>query len=348
MTANAPSALPPLRLLFWETTRRCNLACQHCRRDPHAPTDDELTTEQMQAVVNDLPSLGRPIVVLSGGEPLLREDWPRLARQARELNLPIALATNGTLIDEPTADRIARAAFHRVAISLDGADPAGHDTIRGQQGAFDAACRGARRLRERDVRLQVNTTLTTHNADRLDDIARTAEMLGAEALHLFLLVPVGCGLSIADSHQLSARRAEDVLGWVCDRADGDGAMEIKATCAPHVVRIAAERGARVRGGGCLAGRSVAFLSSTGEVRPCGYLPLSAGSVRSAPFSTIWSDAPLLARLRADDVLRGSCGACPHTADCRGCRARALAATGDLFAPDPACLRAGDPSPLRAE
>jgi radical SAM protein with 4Fe4S-binding SPASM domain len=286
-------------------------------------------------------------VVLSGGEPLLRSDWPQLVGRARERDLPTALATNGTLIDDARARRIAQAGFHRVSISLDGADPATHDEVRGQAGAFDAACQGARRLARHQVPLQINTTVTALNANQLDAVARLAGQLGAEALHLFLLVPVGCGLDIAADHQLPPARVEDVLAWVCDRA-GAGAMEIKATCAPHVVRIAAERGAKIRGGGCLAGRSVAFLSSTGDVRPCGYLPLSAGSVRSRPLSRIWSSSPLLDRLRSDGALAGSCGACPHAVGCRGCRARALASTGELFAPDPACLRAAGPSTDAAE
>ena len=347
MTAHPQAPRPPgdgpaLRLLFWESTARCNLACIHCRRldaDGEGPSD--LTTDEFRGVLDSAAALGRPIIVFSGGEPLMRDDWEALAAHAAALSLPTALATNGTLIDSGLAGRIRRAGFRRVSVSLDGADAGTHDEFRGVDGAFVMALAGLDELRKVGQAVQINCTIAAHNADQLDEFHELARTLGAEALHLFLLVPVGCGVQIADSHQLPPERYEQVLEWVCDRQaappDAGAPLELKATCAPHYYRIAAGRGlAPKRSRGCLGGVSVAFVSHAGDVFPCGYLPVVCGSVRRTPLADIWRGSPVFADLRDYDRLKGKCGECEFRGICGGCRARAYAATGDYLAAEPAC------------
>jgi AdoMet-dependent heme synthase len=325
---------PPLRLLFWESTARCNLACAHCRRTETAGRD-ELSTAEVRAVLESAATLGRPIVVLSGGEPLMRDDWEELARCAAGLNLPVALATNGTLIDEAVSRRIAAAGFARVSVSLDGPDAATHDAFRGQAGAFARALDGIAALRRAGVAVQINATVARHNAERLDEMYELAKSLGASALHLFLLVPVGCGVQLAETHQLPPAQYERVLNWLADRQAGGG-LELKATCAPHYHRVASRRGLSVRGRGCLCGISVAFVGCRGGVFPCGYLPVSCGSVRQSSLAEIWRTSQVFAKLRDDGLLGGKCGACDYRSVCGGCRARAYAATGDYLAEEPQC------------
>ncbi len=338
--ANGELAGPPLRMLFWESTTRCNLSCVHCRRTDASETASrrELTTDEFRKVLESAVVLGAPLVVFSGGEPLLRDDWYELARYAHSLGLSTALASNATLIDTPVAARIASAAFHRVSVSLDGVNAETHDEFRGVSGSFDRALSGITALRDAGVPLQINSTITTHNADQLDALHESARSQGAVALHLFLLVPVGCGAQIGQSHQLSPREYEQVLNWVCDR-QRDSSLEIRATCAPHYYRIAAQRGdVTPRGSrGCLAGISVIFVSHDGEVFPCGYLPVTCGSVRKQSLEEIWSNSAVLHELRDWERLGGRCGRCEYKTTCGGCRARAYAATADYLASDPTCV-----------
>jgi radical SAM protein with 4Fe4S-binding SPASM domain len=296
----------------------------------------DLTTAEIRSAMDSIRTLGRPIFVFSGGEPLLREDWRELAEHAAAIDLPAALATNGTLVDDSLAGQIAAAGLRRVSVSLDGANAETHDAFRGQRGAFDAARSGARRIRQAGVPIQINATIAAHNDDQLDALGELAEQLEAVALHLFLLVPVGCGAQIGPSHQLSPGRYERVLEWIADQ-QGRRSMEIRATCGPHYYRVAARRGLDVgRGKGCLCGQSVAFISHRGRVYPCGYLPVDCGSVVETPFADIWRTSETFAALRDPDRLGGKCGRCEYRTICGGCRARAFAATGDFLAEEPTC------------
>lgn len=336
MNASTPK---PLRLLFWESTCRCNLACHHCRRLEIAEADAvrDLTTTQAKSVFDSAAELGTPIIVFSGGEPLMRDDWEELAAHVADRKLPAALATNGTLIDSAMARRIRDASFQRVSVSLDGADAATHDAFRGLNGAFEQAMAGVDQLRRLDQEVQINATIAAHNADQLDALHDLAGKIGAAALHLFLLVPVGCGAEIGPSHQLAPDRYEQVLAWICDRQAAERTPELKATCAPHYYRVAARRGLDTgRGRGCLCGLSVIFVSHRGQVFPCGYLPVECGSVRDRPLADIWRDSPVLAELRDFDRLHGKCGRCGYKDVCGGCRARAFAATGNYMAAEPSC------------
>ena len=242
--------MPDLRLLFWETTAGCNLECIHCRRLDVARTlmQDDLTLDESRSFLDSLaecrPSTGPLILVLSGGEPLFRPDILEIAAYGRSKGLLVSLATNGTLVDDAMADRIAAAGIARVAISIDGADAATHDDFRRQPGALAAAMAGFRRLKTRGVSMQINCTITRHNRHQVDRLYAMALEMGADALHLFMLVPVGCGVTIAESNMLPADEYERVLEWMYDRTL-EGRIQLKATCAPHYFRIAAQRRPRL-------------------------------------------------------------------------------------------------------
>lgn len=359
---------PPPRLIFWETTAGCNLRCIHCRRITVADTlmPQDLSTNEAFAMIDDIASFARPILVLSGGEPLFRPDILRIARYAADRGLIVALATNGTLIDRALAQAIKEAGIRRVSLSLDGADAATHDLFRGP-GAFDRALAGLEYLRAVGLPVQINTTIARHNLHQLDQTLQLAKSLGAVALHLFLLVPVGCGQEIADEQMITGAEYEAVLNWLYDR-EMEGGIELKATCAPHYFRIMRQRQAAERrqglirerpasaarqqhagghpGGhpsmnsmtrGCLAGTGVCFVSHRGEVFPCGYLPIAAGNIRQQPFRAIWEEAPLFQELRDPGLLQGKCGLCEFKQVCGGCRARAYGMTGEYLGEEPFCI-----------
>lgn len=369
-------AVPDIRLVFWETTAACNLACVHCRRLDVATelSKEDMTTEQGLRLIDQIAETGRPILIFSGGEPLMRPDLFELAERARSHGLIMALATNGTLIDETLAENIRDAGFHRVSISLDGADAATHDAFRGLPGSFDQALSGLGHLRDVDVPTQINCTIARHNADQLGAVLDLAETVGAVAAHFFLLVPVGCGEQIADDQMLSPEQTEQRLGELYELSQSSP-LQIKATCAPHYYRIVRQRGKATsasdvptsqhpphavgqRGGahgtrssghpagghpmhamtkGCLAGTGVCFVSHKGEVFPCGYLPIEAGNVLEKPFGEIWRDSEVFGRLRDPTLLTGKCGQCHFKGVCGGCRARAFYEFGDYLAEEPFCV-----------
>lgn len=339
-----------LRLVFWETTAGCNLECIHCRRLDVAREmmRDDLSTQEAFALVDSIARAGRPILVLSGGEPLIRPDIVAIARHATGRGLIVSLATNGTLVTAEMAAALKDAGVRRASISIDGADAATHDTFRALPGSFKTALRGLGLLRDAGIEVQINTTVAKHNDGQLAGIYELAKSVGAVAFHAFMLVPVGCGVAIADDQMLSPERYEEILNEFYDLSQR-GELQLKATCAPHYYRIARQRaraeGRKIAGEregmnamtrGCLAGTGVCFVSHKGEVFPCGYLPLEAGNVRKEDFAAIWTGAPLFRSLRGEDSLGGKCGACEFRMLCSGCRARAYYATGDYMAEEPYC------------
>ena len=339
-----------LRLVFWETTSACNLECIHCRRTDVALelARTDMNTEMGKKFIDSLSDFSKPILVFSGGEPLFRKDIFELASYAKAKGLTTALATNGTLVNEEMANRIVAAGFERVAISIDGANPATHDKFRGIPGSFSRAIEGFRRLRDRGMSMQINCTLARHNAAEKEKLYDLALALDATALHIFMLVPVGCGMEISEQNQLPAEEYEAILNWLYDKSK-EKKLQIKATCAPHYYRIMRQRAKQegiklsyVTHGldavtrGCLAGSAVCFISHKGEVYPCGYLPVTAGNVLQQSFSEIWEKSPVFLQLRDTGNLGGKCGICEYRNVCEGCRARAFGETGDYLAEEPYC------------
>lgn len=229
------------RLIFWETTKGCNLKCLHCRAVPEMMTSKEdLSTEEGFKLIDQIVEFSNPILVLSGGEPLYRRDIFDLATYGINKGLRLSLATNGTLIDSKMADKIRDTGFARVAISLDGGNAATHDKFRAIPGSFKAALDGIKILIDRGVSAQINTTIAKHNYKELPEILDLALKLGVDALHTFLLVPVGCGVDIAEDQMVSADVYEEILNWFYDQSKLHP-IDLKATCAPHYFRVRAER-----------------------------------------------------------------------------------------------------------
>jgi AdoMet-dependent heme synthase len=229
------------RLIFWEVTKGCNLRCIHCRAtatELMSPAD--LPTGKALNIISQIAEFSNPILVLSGGEPLYRHDIFQLAEYATSRGIRTALATNGTLVTKDVAEKIKNAGIRRVSISLDGADAATHDSFRGIPGAFDAAIYGMRNLQQVGVSVQINTTIARHNAHQLPDVLEMARRLGADALHTFLLVPVGCGVDIAAEQMVPPEEYERMLNWFYDQSL-EGGIELKATCAPHYFRVMRQR-----------------------------------------------------------------------------------------------------------
>jgi len=339
-----------LRLIFWELTKKCNLACVHCRAEAEdVDFSGELAMDDIKMVIDDITSFASPILVLTGGEPLYRVDVFDIAAYAVQKGLQVALATNGTLIDEEKALKIKDAHISRVSISVDGRDAESHDSFRGIPGSFDRALKGARLLKKAGVAFQFNVTLTKRNIDQIEDILKLAGNEGAKALHLFMLVPVGCGAEIVETDMISAEEYEEMLNWFYKRSR-ETEMEFKATCAPHYYRIVREQahkegrkisleqdGMAAMTRGCLAGSGVCFISHRGDVQPCGYLPLVAGNVTEQPFKKIWEESELFKTLRDLDQLKGKCGICEFVHVCGGCRARAYYDRHDHLHEEPYCV-----------
>jgi radical SAM protein with 4Fe4S-binding SPASM domain len=229
------------RLIFWEVTKGCNLRCIHCRASAtELSSPNDLETRRALGIIDQIAEAANPILVLSGGEPLYRSDIFQLARYATDKGLRVALATNGTLVTKEVARMIVDSGVKRVSISLDGADSLTHDAFRGIPGAFDAAVYGLRNLKSLGMSVQINMTIARHNARQLPQVLDLARSLGADALHTFLLVPVGCGVDIAAEQMVAPEEYEEMLNWFYDRSL-EGGIELKATCAPHYFRVVRQR-----------------------------------------------------------------------------------------------------------
>jgi|SRR5579862_7733519 len=253
------------RLIFWEVTKGCNLRCIHCRATAtELSSINDLPTTKALNIIKQVSQLALPILVLSGGEPLFRKDIFELASYGRDCGLRVALATNGTLVTPEVAHKIVDSGVRRVSISLDGADAATHDSFRGITGAFDQAVQGLKNLKALGMSVQINMTIARHNAHQLPVVLEMSRRLGADALHTFLLVPVGCGVGIAEDQMVPADEYEKILNWFYDRAQ-EGGIELKATCAPHYFRVDRQRRAAERRAASLA--PVSFSGDGHDIGP---------------------------------------------------------------------------------
>lgn len=339
---------PQCRLIAWEVTRSCNLACKHCRAEAHPESyPGELSTSEAIELINTFPETGKPIIIFTGGDPMMREDVYDLIAHAKAKDLPCAFAPNGTLITAEKARRIKASGVDRCSISIDGADAASHDAFRGIAGAFEASMAGIEHLKSAGVPFQINTTVTKDNLGSFKDIFKLCQKLGAAAWHIFLLVPMGRAANL-EAQVISAKEYEETLHWFYDfRKSTD--MQLKATCAPHYYRIMRQKAAKegleispsnfgmdAMSRGCLGGTGFCFISHTGQVQPCGYLELNCGNVRDTPFPQIWRDSEIFRNLRNPQKYEGKCGKCNYHSVCGGCRARAYSMSGNYLAEEPLC------------
>lgn len=337
-----------LRLVAWETTRNCNLNCIHCRASATmGPYSGELDTQSSFRLLDQIAEIGKPIVILTGGEPLLRPDIFDIAAHGTQKGLRMVMAPNGTLVTDDVAKKLSDSGIQRISVSLDGATKERHDSFRGVDGAFEGSMRGIAAAKHAGIEFQINTTISKLNYDQIPQILELAESLGAVALHIFLLVPTGRGKYIIDQ-EITAEEYETTLNWFYDQKDKTS-LQLKATCAPHYYRILRQRakedgesvtfkthGLDAVTRGCLGGTGFCFISHTGIVQPCGFLDLNCGDVTKQSFADIWKTSDIFISLRNYKKLKGKCGACEYKAVCGGCRARAYEATGDYLAEEPLC------------
>jgi len=327
-----------LRLVAWEITRSCNLSCIHCRASSKkGPYEGELNTDECFKLLTDISQIGKPVVILTGGEPLLRADITEIAAYGTKLGLKMVMATNGILLNGETVSALKEAGIKRVSVSLDGHKAEIHDRYRGVTGAFSGALRGIEALKAKDMEFQINTTISAENLAHLKYIHRLTVDLGAKAHHIFLLVPVGRGKAMEEV-DITPEKYEEILAWFADHSR-ECPIELKATCAPHYYRIYREvtgHGGQGMTRGCLGGISFCFISHRGQVQPCGYLELNCGNIREEGFAHIWEKSEIFQKLRNPLNYKGKCGKCEFISICGGCRARAYELTGDFLAEEPLC------------
>jgi len=348
---------PQLQLVAWEVTRSCNLSCAHCRASSNSGHyEGELDTRDCYGIIDQIIEVGKPVLILTGGEPLIREDIFSIAAYAAHVGLRVVMGSNGTLITPGIAAKLKDVPLSRVSVSLDFPTAELQDRFRGQPGAYKAALAGIENLRNAGIEVQVNCTLTKLNIAYLDDLIKLALSAGAVAFHPFFLVPTGRGRGL-DQVELSAVEYEQALNWIYDKQlELGSSIFFKPTDAPHYLRVMKQRqkqegkaaspqttvpgrhgGMQTISRGCLAGTGFCFISHVGKVQGCGYLEVEAGDLRKQPFAHVWADSPLFTRLRDLANLKGKCGACEYKLLCGGCRARAFETSGDYLAAEPYCL-----------
>jgi radical SAM protein with 4Fe4S-binding SPASM domain len=336
--------LDQLHILSWNVTRRCNLSCQHCylpavaSKKGSAIPSSELTTREALQFIDQLAQVNpEAMLILTGGEPLLREDIFELSSHAYQKGMLVVMGTNGLLINDATARTLKQNGVSGVSISLDSATPEVHDSVRSHDGAWEGAVAAVRSCRSADLSVQINTVVTSRNYDAIPEIITLSQTLGATVFSPFFLVCTGNGEKMTD---ISPLQYEMLLSRIAQTGGKHQDVMVRSRCAPTIRRILYDMDPasillKMDSGRCLAGISYCRVSPEGEVTPCPYMPVSAGNIRERPFKDIWEHSGLLKALKNPD-LKGKCRDCSYRKLCGGCRARAFAACGDYLAEDPWC------------
>ncbi len=340
-----------LKWLAWEITRRCNLKCTHCRSSSELEVSNhpDVPTEKAFKVLDEIAGFASPAVVLTGGEPLLREDIFDIAEYGTNKGLRMCLATNGTLLTPEICKKIISSGIKMVSLSLDGSYPELHDTFRCQPGAFRATVEAARILKEHKIDFLINSSFTKVNQHDIAECFHLAKALGAKAWYLFMVIPTGRAKELLDE-LISVDDFQEILDWHYELENNEDDIMVRPTCAPHYYRVRFEhdkhkekRGRRRKlafspgdSKGCLAGQTIALLDVDGNVLPCSYLPIPAGNINEQPFNEIWSDSKLFKDFRDFKSYEGRCGDCEFIKICGGCRARAYMINGNYLAEEPFC------------
>ena len=337
--------------IAWEITRRCNLSCVHCRSSSELEITGhpDCSLDEAKRVLNDIKSYADPVMVLSGGEPLLRPDVFDIASYGTELGLRMCLATNGTLVTAETCRHIKDAGIKMVSLSLDGSTAQVHDDFRNQPGAFEGTMNAIKLFNEYGIQFLINSSFTKRNKTEAPKIYALVKKLGATAWYLFMIVPTGRGEEIMEE-LIPESEYEDILNWHYDMEKKEDAMLVRPTCAPQYYRIVLQRskaeGEKFQrrslkfstGGskGCLAGQLICLIDVDGNVLPCSYFPKSGGNIRKQSFQDIWENSKLFLELRNFKGYKDNCGRCEYVNVCGGCRARAYAMSGDYLGQEPFC------------
>lgn len=347
--------ISPPRIVAWEVTRTCMMSCCHCRAGAsNKHYEGELSTEECFKVIDSLAECGISILILTGGEPMVRDDIYEIVTYSKEKGLRVVMAPCGLLLNIENCRKLLSSGISRISLSLDGANERTHDFFRGMSGAFSKLIEGIKAAKETGLSFQINTTITKSNLGELPDIYELTLKLGAVSFHPFLLVPTGRGKELAEDI-VEGVEYEKALHWIYEK-QLTSQIPIKPTCAPHYYRIVAQHardGNKIKAKeesirsldtltkGCLGGleKGFCFISHTGIVQICGFLPVEAGNLRKSNFNfrTIWENSPLLLEIRNIDGYHGKCGVCEYKMVCGGCRARAFAIKGDYLGEEPFCF-----------
>lgn len=340
-----------IKWIAWEITRRCNLRCVHCRSSSEleVKAHPDFSFQEATRIIDDISGYAQPVIVLSGGEPLLREDVFDIASYGTDKGLRMCLATNGTLVTHDIANKIKDAGIRMVSLSLDGASAKTHDNFRNQPGAFAGTMMAAEIFKKNDIQFLINSSFTKRNQEEIPEIYKLAKQLGATAWYMFMIVPTGRGHDILEE-LITPEDYEDILTWHYQMEKEEDDILVRPTCAPHYYRIILQKSKENKekfkrrslkfstGGskGCLAGQLICLIDVDGEVLPCSYFPKSAGNIRKQSFMDIWENSQLFKDLRNFKKYKGSCGRCEYLNVCGGCRARSYAMTGDYLGEEPFC------------
>lgn len=328
-------------VIAWNLTRRCNLECAHCyiAAGPHESATGELSTSECLRIGREILAINpSPLFILSGGEPLLRTDLERIAEFATHSGATVVIGTNGTLLDDRRIESLKSAGVTGFAVSIDSLAPKQHDNFRRGHGAFEATATAIARLRAHRLDFIIQTTITKGNRGELAHLVEWAAHEGAVSFNAYFLVPTGRGARLSD---LSAAEYETVLTELVSlHKTYLGRMMVRAKCAPHFMRLvhtlAPDSPILNYETRCPCGSQYCRVTPDGKLTPCPYVPEVAGDLRRDSFGHVWQTSALLHSLRNPD-LGGRCGRCEYRSLCGGCRARALAVTGDILADDPSCV-----------
>lgn len=331
----------------WEMTTACNLHCIHCHAAGGKPAPDELSTEEAKCMLSQLADIQEfRMMAFTGGEPLVRSDFFELLEYSQARGFTNTMATNATLIDDAVARRLRRRGVVIAAVSLDGFDATTHDRVRGSPGSFHAALDGMHALRRAGILLQINITAMKYNVSQMQQLMSLVDQLGTGILLMYQLIPIGRGRRIRDA-ALDLGANEQLIRFMA-RAQRNTKAIMEPVAGPQywpflLQQHGVETGPLMRLAetvfhGCSAGRGFVYIKPNGEVWPCPFIEVSCGNVRDSPFSTIWTQSPVLEALRTrEDHLKGRCRTCQYRRLCGGCRGRAWATTDDYLAEDPSCF-----------
>ncbi len=344
-------------IVSWNLTKRCNLSCPHCYleadsdlQNPHSELSppplpsplegegwvggNELTESEAKFVIDELSYLNsRLMLVLSGGEPMLRKDIFDIVEYASQAGFITVLGSNGTLLTRESIKFLRAAGLKGAGISIDSTVPESHDSFRGLSGAWELSVSALRAAREAGLETQLDVTLTDQNWREIDNFVELGVDLGARAVNFFFLVCTGRAMST----NISTENYDSAIQHIAKLSSGERRLMVRARCAPHVYRILHQDGFPIPEGtrGCLAGRAYMRIDPEGNVTPCPYMPLAIGNIKENSLTPLWEDAPMLKLLRQGSY-KGRCGACEYGEICGGCRARALVKKGDPMEEDPLC------------
>jgi len=334
-------------VIAWNLTRRCNLECAHCyiSAGPRESATSELETAECLRIVDELLAVNpAPMLILSGGEPLLRHDLTQIAAYASQRGATVVVGTNGTLLTDGRIAALKSAGVTGVAVSIDSLRPSYHDNFRHGKGSLDDTMMALGRMRAQQLDFIIQTTATKGNRAELERLAQWSAEQGAVAFNCYFLVATGRGAGLSD---LAPAEYEAVLAdLACWQRQYRGQMMIRAKCAPHfmrhVHRTDPESPILNYETRCPCGTQYCRITPDGKLTPCPYLPEVAGDLRVQSFGEIWRSSALFRQIR-EGTLGGKCGRCEYQKLCGGCRARAFALEGDVLAADPSC--AYEPAPI---